>query len=378
MRKDTKVLHTGVEFDERTGAVSVPIYQTSTFRQKSVGENYGYEYSRTGNPTREALEKAAAELEGGTRGLAFSSGLAAITTVLMLFRSGDHLLVSDDIYGGTFRVIDKVFKEFGLSVSFIDTSDPAAVEAGIKNNTRAIFIESPTNPLLKVTDIQAVAKIAGVHGLLVIVDNTFLTPYWQRPLELGADVVLHSATKYLGGHSDLVAGLVVVKDAKLGERLHFLQNATGNILGPFDSWLLMRGFKTLAVRMEKHEENARKLAPWLKTLPQVKRVFYPGLTEHPGHDIAKKQGTGFGGMISFELESPELALSLLKGLKIITLAESLGGVESLISLPAKMTHASIPPERRKEIGISDALVRISVGIENVEDLKEDIRLGLSK
>lgn len=378
MRYDSKVLHTGVEFDERTGAVSVPIYQVSTFRQKGVGEHSGYEYSRSGNPTREALEKAVAELEGGARGLAYASGLAAITGVLMLFRAGDHLVVSDDVYGGTFRVLDKVFNKFGLKVAFVNTSELTAVEQAIQEDTKAIFIETPTNPTLKVTDIKLIAEIAKKHNLLLIADNTFLTPYWQRPLELGADIVLHSGTKYLGGHSDLIAGVVIAKSEELGEKLHFLQNATGGVLGPFDSWLLMRGLKTLAVRMEKHEENARKLAEWLKNLPQVKKVYYPGLADHPGHELAKTQAAGFGGTISFELESPDQALSLLRNVKMITLAESLGGVESLISLPAQMTHASIPPERRQEIGVSDSLVRLSVGIENVEDLKEDILAGLAE
>lgn len=378
MRIDTKVLHTGVEFDATTGAVSVPIYQVSTFKQKGVGEHAGYEYSRSGNPTREAVEKLVASLESGTRGFAFSSGLAAISTVLMMFKSGDHLVVSDDLYGGTFRVLDKVFSGFGLEVTYVDTSDLSMVRQAVRNNTRGIFIETPTNPLLKTTDIRGVVHIARQHELLVIVDNTMMSPYWLRPLELGADIVVHSATKYLGGHSDLIAGIAVTKDEALGDKLQFLQNAVGGILGPFDSWLLMRGIKTLALRMERHEENAGLLALWLQTLPQIKKVYYPGLPQHPGHEVAKMQAPGFGGMISFELETVEHALSFLKNLKLITLAESLGGVESLISLPAQMTHASIPPERRQALGLSDTLVRLSVGIENVEDLKEDILAALAR
>lgn len=377
MREDTKVLHTGFEIDDRTGAVSYPIFQVSTYRQKGPGEHLGYEYSRTGNPTRETLENVIASLEEGRTGFAFASGMAAITAVFMLFAKGDNIIVSDDVYGGTYRVLSKVFEHLGIEATYVNTSDLHQVERAIKKNTRAIYIETPTNPLLKITDINEVSRLVKKFNLKVIVDNTFMTPYWQKPLTLGADIVIHSATKYLGGHSDVVAGLVVVKEKELAEKLHFIQNSTGGILGPFDSWLLMRGIKTLGVRMERHEQNARELSSWLVTLPDVKKVYYPGLSGHPGHEIQKKQAGGFGGMISFELQTPELADKLLRNVKLITLAESLGAVESLISLPAKMTHASIPEGERKARGISDSLVRLSVGIENVEDLKEDILSALS-
>ncbi|WP_422444533.1 bifunctional cystathionine gamma-lyase/homocysteine desulfhydrase [Thermoanaerobacterium sp. DL9XJH110] len=377
MRPDTKLLHTGFETDEKTGAVSYPIYQVSTYRQEAPGKHLGYEYSRTGNPSREALEKVIASLEEGKRGFAFASGMAAITAVFMLFSKGDHVIVSDDVYGGTYRVLSKVFDRMGIEAAYVDTTDLTSIKKAIKSNTRAVFIETPTNPLLKITDIRAVAELCDTHSLLLLVDNTFMTPYWQKPLSLGADIVIHSATKYLGGHSDVVAGLAAVKDEDLGEKLHFIQNSTGGVLGPFDSWLLMRGIKTLGLRMQRHEQNANELAGFLTTLPQVKKVYYPGLPEHPGHEIQKRQAGGFGGMISFELASEELAEKMLRKLKIITLAESLGAVESLISLPARMTHASIPEEERKARGISNSLVRLSVGIEDVRDLKDDILTALS-
>jgi cystathionine beta-lyase/cystathionine gamma-synthase len=377
VRPDTKLLHTGFETDEKTGAVSYPIYQVSTYRQEAPGKHLGYEYSRTGNPSREALEKVIASLEEGKRGFAFASGMAAITAVFMLFSKGDHVIVSDDVYGGTYRVLSKVFDRMGIEAAYVDTTDLTSIKKAIKSNTRAVFIETPTNPLLKITDIRAVAELCDTHSLLLLVDNTFMTPYWQKPLSLGADIVIHSATKYLGGHSDVVAGLAAVKDEDLGEKLHFIQNSTGGVLGPFDSWLLMRGIKTLGLRMQRHEQNANELAGFLTTLPQVKKVYYPGLPEHPGHEIQKRQAGGFGGMISFELASEELAEKMLRKLKIITLAESLGAVESLISLPARMTHASIPEEERKARGISNSLVRLSVGIEDVRDLKDDILTALS-
>lgn len=378
MKPDTKVLHTGFEMDVRTGAVSYPIYQTSTYRQEGPGVHMGYEYSRTGNPTREAVENIIASLEEGIRGFAFSSGMAAISAVLSLFSAGDHLVVSEDVYGGTYRVLSKVFSRAGIEVSYVDTSEVANIEKAIKENTRAVFIETPTNPLLRITDIKAVAQLCKDRELLLVVDNTFMTPYWQKPLALGADIVVHSATKYLGGHSDVVAGLVVVKDHDLGEKLHFIQNSTGGVLGPFDSWLLMRGIKTLGIRMERHEKNANELARWLGTLPQVKKVYYPGLPEHPSHEIHKNQAGGFGGMISFELESGEVAERMVRKLKLITLAESLGAVESLISIPSLMTHASIPEEERVKRGIKNSLVRLSVGIENVDDLKEDILAAIQQ
>jgi len=372
---DTKLIH-GFEPQDPTGSVNVPIYQVSTYKQIKLGQHTGYEYSRTGNPTRHALEEQIAVLEGGVRGFAFGSGMAAFSTVLMLFNAGDRIIVSDNVYGGTFRVVDKVFQRFNLDAAFVDSSDLTALEGAITPDTKAIVVETPTNPVLKVTDLRRVAELCRKYNLLLIVDNTFMSPYLQRPLELGADIVFHSATKYLGGHSDVVAGLAVVKDAELGERLHFLQNAVGAVLGPFDSWLLLRGLKTLGVRMDRHESNTAKLAQWLRDLPQVARVYYTGFDDHPGHEIQKSQASGFGSTIAFELTSPELAEKLLNNVKMITLAESLGAVESLISLPAKMTHASIPPERRAALGITDSLVRISVGIENIDDIIDDIKQAL--
>jgi len=375
MRIDTKLIH-GYEPEDPTGSVNVPIYQVSTYKQISVGQHTGYEYSRTGNPTRHALEEQIAVLEGGVRGFAFGSGMAALSTILMLFQAGDHIIVSDNVYGGTFRVIDKVFSQFNVVADFVDTSDLGVLAKAITPKTKAILVETPTNPVLKVTDLQKVAQLCQQEGLLLVVDNTFMSPYLQRPLELGAHIVFHSATKYLGGHSDVVAGLAVVNDQQLGERLHFLQNAVGAVLGPFDSWLLLRGMKTLGVRMDRHESNTALLAQWLRERPEVKRVYYNGFEDHPGHQVQKSQATGFGSTIAFELASSEMAEKLLNSVKLITLAESLGAVESLISLPAKMTHASIPPERRAQLGISDSLVRISVGIENIQDIISDLQNGL--
>ncbi|MFB5283815.1 bifunctional cystathionine gamma-lyase/homocysteine desulfhydrase [Peribacillus sp. Hz7] len=376
MKRKTQLIHGGIFGDEQTGAVSVPIYQVSTYKQYGPGNHTGYEYSRTGNPTRHALETFIAELEEGKRGFAFGSGMAAMTAVLMLFNQGDHILVTDDVYGGSFRVITKVLHRFGLSATFINTSDLSEIEKNIQENTKALFIESPTNPLLKITNIKTAAKIAKANGLLTIVDNTFSTPYWQNPISLGADIVLHSATKYLGGHSDVVAGLAVVKDEKLGEDLHFVQNSTGGVLGPQDSWLLIRGMKTLGLRMEEHEKNANKIASYLVNHDAVSKVYYPGLESHPNHDIVKHQSRGFGGMISFDVGSAEKAAQVLNKVKYFTLAESLGAVESLISIPALMTHASIPAERRAQLGITDGLIRISVGLEDVEDLLEDLEQAL--
>ncbi|MFC4076021.1 bifunctional cystathionine gamma-lyase/homocysteine desulfhydrase [Salinithrix halophila] len=376
MRIDTKLIHGGVFGDDRTGAVSVPIYQVSTYKQNGIGEHSGYEYSRTGNPTREALEQLIAELENGARGFAFSSGMAAISTVVARFDQGDHLVVGDDIYGGTYRVLSKVFNRFGIRSTFVDTSRPEEVEAAILPETKAVYLETPSNPLLKVTDIGKVAEICRSKELLLIVDNTFLTPYWQNPIDLGADIVLHSATKYLGGHSDVVAGLVVTRDKEVGEDIHFLQNSMGGILPPHDSWLLMRGMKTLGLRMRQHETGARRLAEWLVSRPDVGSVYYPGLKTHPDHDIAIRQARGFGGMISFDAGDGKRAEEILSRTRWFTLAESLGAVESLISVPARMTHASIPPERRRELGITDGLIRISVGVEDVDDLIEDLEQAL--
>ncbi len=378
MKKKTKLIHGGIPTDPQTGAVSTPIYQVSTYKQDEVGKHKGFEYSRSGNPTRHALEELIKDLEGGERGFAFGSGMAAITAVMMLFNSGDHVVLTDDVYGGTYRVMTKVLNRLGIESTFVDSSNPASIEEAIRENTKAVYIETPTNPLLKITDIKEAASLAKKHGLLTIVDNTFSTPYWQNPLALGADIVLHSATKYLGGHSDVVAGLVVVNSDQLAEDLFFVQNSTGGVLGPQDSWLLIRGIKTLGLRMEEHEINTKKIVDFLLQHPKVSKVYYPGLESHPNHEIAKAQASGFGGMVSFDVGSEENADRLLTNTKYFTLAESLGAVESLISVPARMTHASIPKDRRDELGITDGLVRISVGLEDVEDLIEDIDQALYK
>ncbi|MBE6182862.1 MAG: bifunctional cystathionine gamma-lyase/homocysteine desulfhydrase [Bacillus sp. (in: Bacteria)] len=375
MRKKTKFIHGGISRDPYTGAVSTPIYQVSTYKQDGVG-NFKYEYSRTGNPTREALEKLIADIEEGTHGFAFSSGMAAITAAIQLFSAGDHVIATDDVYGGTFRVMTKVLNRFNIEVSFVNTSNVNAVKEAIKPNTKAIYVETPTNPLLKITDLRAISNVAKENGLKLIVDNTFSTPYWQNPLTLGADIVLHSATKYLGGHSDVVAGLIAVKDETLAEDIHFIQNSTGGILGPQDSWILMRGIKTLGVRMEEIEENTKNIVAFLQKHPQVEKIYYPGLETHPGHELHRSQSEGFGGMVSFTVATQEKALDVLKKTKYFTLAESLGAVESLISIPSLMTHASIPRERRLELGIEDGLIRISVGIEDIEDLLEDLGAAL--
>ncbi|MGG3805555.1 bifunctional cystathionine gamma-lyase/homocysteine desulfhydrase [Metabacillus fastidiosus] len=378
MKKKTQLIHGGIAGDAVTGAVSVPIYQVSTYKQDGPGRHRGFEYSRTGNPTRHALEELIKDMEEGKRGFAFGSGMAALTAVIMLFSKGDHIILTDDVYGGSFRVMTKVLNRFGLEATFIDTSNLNNIQNEIKENTRALFLEFPTNPLLKITDIEGAAAIVKRNGLLTIVDNTFVTPYWQNPLTLGADIVLHSATKYIGGHSDVVAGLVAVNDEKLGEELHFIQNATGGILGPNDSWLIIRGIKTLGIRMEQHEESAKQIVPFLLEHSSVKKVYYPGIESHPNHEIAKKQSRGFGGVVSFDVGSAEKAEKVLSRVKYFTLAESLGAVESLISIPALMTHASIPPERRKELGITDGLIRISIGLEDTEDLIDDLTYALKE
>ncbi|MFJ5715459.1 bifunctional cystathionine gamma-lyase/homocysteine desulfhydrase [Neobacillus sp. NPDC093127] len=376
MRRKTKLIHGGISEDPATGAVSFPIYQVSTYKQEGVGGHKGFEYSRTGNPTRNALEELIKDLEGGEAGFAFGSGMAAMTAVMMLFNSGDHVILTDDVYGGSFRVMTKVLNRLGIDSTFVDTTDLENIKNEIRPNTKAIHLETPTNPLLKITDIKAVAKLAKEHNLLTIVDNTFSTPYWQNPIELGADVVLHSATKYLGGHSDVVAGLAVVNSKELAEDLHFIQNSTGGILGPQDSWLLIRGMRTLGIRLEEMESNTAAIVAFLQGHSAVKKVFYPGLETHPNHALAKQQTRGFGGMVSFDVGSAENADRLLSKVKYFTLAESLGAVESLISVPARMTHASIPAERRAELGITDGLVRISVGLEDIEDLLEDLTQAL--
>ncbi|MDR7237284.1 bifunctional cystathionine gamma-lyase/homocysteine desulfhydrase [Neobacillus drentensis] len=377
MKRKTQLIHGGISNDPATGAVTFPIYQVSTFKQEGVGGHKGFEYSRTGNPTRHALEELIKELEGGKAGFAFGSGMAAMTAVMMLFNSGDHVILTDDVYGGSFRVMTKVLNRLGIDSTFVDTSKAENILTAIKSNTKAIHLETPTNPLLKITDIETVAKLAKEHNLLTIVDNTFSTPYWQNPIELGADIVVHSATKYLGGHSDVVAGLAVVNSEKLADDLHFVQNSTGGILGPQDSYLLIRGIRTLGVRLEEMEANTKAIVEFLQGHSNVKKVYYPGIETHPNHQIAKKQTRGFGGMVSFDVGSAENADKLLSKVKYFTLAESLGAVESLISVPARMTHASIPAERRAELGITDGLVRISVGLEDVEDLIEDLENALN-
>jgi cystathionine gamma-lyase/homocysteine desulfhydrase len=377
MKKKTQLIHGGIVGDKHTGAVSVPIYQVSTYKQDGVG-NFQYEYSRTGNPTREALESLIADLEQGHAGFAFGSGMAAISAVIMLFDSGDHIIFTDDVYGGTYRLMSKVMTRFNIDVTFVDTSKPEAITEAIKDNTKAIFVETPTNPLLKITNFNEVSKIANEHNLLFVVDNTFATPYWQNPMVYGAHIVLHSATKYLGGHSDVVAGLVVVNSEELAEKLHFIQNSVGGILGPQDSWLLMRGIKTLGLRMEQTEKTTKQIVDYLLTRDDIQSIYYPGLESHPGYDVHKSQSNGFGGMVSFDVGSGERAEKMLRETTYFTLAESLGAVESLISLPAKMTHASIPRDRRLELGITDGLVRISVGIEDADDLIEDLKQALNQ
>ena len=375
---ESAMIHGGIYGDKNTGAVNTPIYQTSTYEQRGLGENTGWEYSRTGNPTRAALEALIAELESGTAGFAFGSGMAAITAVLNLFRSGDEVIISSNVYGGTFRVLDKVFNNFSLKYKIVDTTDSENLEKSITNNVKAILVESPANPLLTVTDITAVSAIAKKHGILSIVDNTFMTPYLQRPIELGADIVIHSATKYLGGHSDLVAGLVVVKDQALADRIAFIQNATGGILGPFDSFLLIRGIKTLGVRLDRHVENAEAAAEYLQAHKAVKKVYYPGLPGAQGYEINRRQAKNGGAMISFELYENYDIRKFFKSLKLIALAESLGGVESLVCHPATMTHASIPREIREKVGITDGLIRLSIGIENINDLITDLDQAIAE
>lgn len=375
---DSLLIHGGVDGDEKTGAVNIPVYQTSTYRQDGLGKNRGWEYSRTGNPTRDALEKLVADLEKGKYGLAFATGLAAIDTVLSLFKSGDKLVVSDNIYGGTFRILDNVFNNFGITYTIVDTSDLEAVEAAIDESVKAVYIESPANPLLTVTDIKAVSEIAHKHGILSIVDNTFLTPYLQRPIPLGADIVIHSGTKYLGGHSDTLSGFVVVDNEELANRLYYLQNAIGGVLAPWDSFLVIRGIKTLGVRMDRHVANAKKIAEWLSESGYVDKIYFPGLKTDPGYETQKKQADGPGAMISFVLNEKYDYKKFFESLKLITLAESLGGVESLVCHPATMTHAAIPAETRRQVGIVDELIRFSVGLENVDDLIEDLKQAIEK
>lgn len=373
---ESALIHGGNTIDPLTGAVNIPIYQTSTFQQKGIGLETAWEYARTGNPTRAALERLIAELEEGTAGFAFASGMAAITAVLSLFRAGDRILISSNVYGGTYRVLDKVFSAFDLHYAIVNTEDLQALDKAVQPDVKAILVESPANPLMTVTDLAGVAETAKRHGILSIVDNTFMTPYLQKPLTLGADIVLHSGTKYLGGHSDVVAGLVAVKDGKLAERLAFIQNATGGVLGPQDSFLIIRGIKTLAVRMDRHVENAEKVARFLKDHPAVDRVYYPGLPDAQGYDINHRQAKNGGVMISFVLDDRHDYRKFVASLKLIALAESLGGVESLVCHPATMTHASIPKEIREKVGITDNLIRLSTGIEHIDDLLADLEQAI--
>ena len=376
MKFSTRAIHVGQEADPTTGATIVPVYQTSTYTQDAVGEHKGFDYSRTINPTRLALEKQLASLEGGAHGYAFASGMAATAAVLNLLSAGDHAVVTDDLYGGTYRLFTRVLERYGLSFTYVDMSNIDAVRAAIRPNTKLFWIETPTNPLLKLIDIAAVVALRR-EGQLVAVDNTFATPYFQQPLALGADVVVHSTTKYIGGHSDVVGGVAITNDDAIADVIKFHQNAVGGVPGPHDAWLTMRGAKTLALRMRQHAHNAQAVAEFLEAHPEVDRVFYPGLPSHPQHALAKRQMTGFGGMVSFVLKGPQSrALDFAHRLRFFSLAESLGGVESLICHPARMTHGSIPKEDRERRGVTDGLLRLSVGIEDVEDLLDDLRIAL--
>lgn len=379
MNFNTKVIHGGQHHESATGSVNVPVFLTSTFAQKSPGVHSGYEYSRAANPTRQALEDSLASIENGARGLAFGSGLAAIDCVLKLLNPGDEVVAVDDLYGGTYRMFTRLFEKYQLKFTFVNFDDASKIADVITDKTKLIWIETPTNPLMKLVDIKAVVEIAKGKDILVAVDNTFATPYLQRPIDLGADIVMHSATKYLGGHSDVIAGALIAKDAELGEKLHFIQFASGGILGPHDSYLVLRGIKTLALRVQRHSENGMAVAKYLESHPAVARVIYPGLESHPQYELAKSQMKDFGGMVSFTFKSgkKEDAVKFLEKVRVFTLAESLGGVESLANHPALMTHASIPAEKRAELGITDDLVRLSVGIEDAEDLIADLEKAFS-
>ena len=374
----TKAIHIGQEPDQTTGSVTVPLYQTSTFAQDGIGQHRGFEYARTNNPTRAAWERNITALEEGTDAIAFASGMAAIDALARLFSSGDHILLAEDMYGGTFRLFNAVLQRHGLQFDTVDMRQLDAVQAALRPTTRLLFTESPTNPLMTINDIAALSEIAHAAGALLAVDNTFASPYFQRPLTLGADIVIHSATKYLGGHSDVVHGVIVVRSIELAERLHFLQNAVGAVPGPFDCWLLLRSVKTLALRMEQHQKNALAIAQLCQEHPAVLKVYYPGLPSHPQYELARRQMSGYSGMLSIELGSRLNAERFINALEIITLAESLGGVESLVCHPATMTHASIPAEERSRRGITDGLVRLSIGIEDTSDLIEDVRHALDR
>ncbi len=378
-RFETRAIHVGQEPDEATGATIVPVYQTVTFTQDEVGQHKGFEYSRGGNPTRAALEQCLASLEGGRFGFAYGSGMAAIHGAMQLLSSGDHVVVADDLYGGSYRLFEKVMPRYGLRFSYVDATRPEEVDKAVESATKMLWIESPTNPLLRLVDVAACGEIARRHGAWLVVDNTFATPFLQKPLALGAHVVVHSTTKYIGGHSDVIGGCLVVDDAEMAATLQFTRNATGGVPGPWDAWLTLRGAKTLALRMRQHEANARRVAEFLKGRPEVERVYYPGLPDHPGHAIAKKQMRGFGGMVALDLRGGETAArALCAATRLFALGESLGGVESLIGYPWSMSHAAFPPEVKRDKGITEGTVRLSVGIEHAEDLCADLEQALEK
>lgn len=376
MKFSTKAIHAGQQPDPTTGSVMMPVHLTSTYVQQGLGKNKGFEYSRVSNPTRTALEQNIASLENGKHGMAFGSGMAAIDAIFRLLKPDNHVIVSHNVYGGTYRIGKMVWEDFGLQFDFVDTTDIPLVKKSIRKNTKMIFIETPTNPTMEITDLSAIARLAKSHRLISVCDNTFATPYLQRPIEHGIDMVVHSLTKYLNGHSDMLGGLAVTNNSKIAEQLRFFQKATGGILSPFDSWLCLRGTKTLSIRMQRHSESAMKLAYWLKNQKKIKRVYYPGIPSHPQHRLAKRQMKNFGGMISFDVGSLSAAKRFLKKVRLCALAESLGGVETLISHPATMTHASIPYQQRQKIGVTDGLVRISVGLEDIEDIIDDLARSL--
>lgn len=374
----TLCIHGAENNSHKTGAISVPIYQSATFAHPGVGQSTGYDYSRLQNPTRESLESLVAKLENGLDALAFSTGMAAVSAMMELFSIGDHIIASGDLYGGSVRLFEHISRKNGITFDYVDTGDLSAVKSKIRPETKAFFIETPTNPMMQVTDIEAVSKIAKEHGILVIVDNTFLTPYYQKPLDLGADIIVHSGTKYLSGHNDTLAGFLITNKPELSEKLRFIFKTTGACLSPFDSWLLIRGIKTLSVRMDRQQENALKTAEWLTKHPKIKKVFYIGLLGHPGYEISKKQASGFGSMISFEVDTEATAITLLEQTQLILYAESLGGIETLITYPMLQTHADVPEEERNLRGINNRLLRMSVGLENAEDIIADLEQALSK
>ena len=379
MKFATKAIHAGQEPDPTTGAIMTPIYQTSTYAQAGIGDHKGYEYARSGNPTRTALEECLASLENGTYGLAFASGLAAESAVLSLLKAGDHIVSCDDLYGGSFRLFERILRGYTIEASYVTANTVAEYERAIRPNTKLIWLETPTNPLLRLVDIRAVADIAHKHNLLLVVDNTFSSPYFQRPLDLGADIVLHSTTKYINGHSDVIGGAVVLNNEEVYQAIKFYQNAAGGVPGPFDVWLTLRGIKTLAVRMRQHEENAQSVARFLAEHPRVEKIYYPGLASHPDHELAKKQMSGFGGMVSFQFKGTQDDVDrVIRRFKVFTFAESLGGVESLVCHPASMTHGSIPKEVREARGLTDTLLRLSVGIEDIEDILADLKQALAE